>query len=219
MKDDGYFSVSRMRIGDHLHRNQIASMKSLRDFQIRRLVLVHLFLISPPFTVLTASTIQHTYRQDGLFAIQRLGTGPHVQSHREEAGVSFYLVSGFGNSYTLVRLASGCPHNQARFLEGNTLSSADDQMQDFMRLYSGLVEKCFNACTQDFTSKALTNNEVSFGYVLFSRYTAYKRERGRRQMGKRHVKETDNTLENMCRELHGQILEALGAGRCKVCGT
>lgn len=34
------------------------------------------------------------------------------------------------------------------------------QMQDFMRLYSGLVEKCFNACAQDFTSKALTTNEV-----------------------------------------------------------
>jgi import inner membrane translocase subunit TIM9 len=34
-------------------------------------------------------------------------------------------------------------------------------MQDFMRLYSGLVEKCFNACANDFTSKALTTNEVS----------------------------------------------------------
>jgi import inner membrane translocase subunit TIM9 len=34
-------------------------------------------------------------------------------------------------------------------------------MQDFMRLYSGLVERCFTACAQDFTSKALTTNEVS----------------------------------------------------------
>lgn len=40
---------------------------------------------------------------------------------------------------------------------------ADVQMQDFMRLYSGLVERCFNACAQDFTSKALTSNEVSAG--------------------------------------------------------
>lgn len=32
-----------------------------------------------------------------------------------------------------------------------------------MRLYSGLVERCFNACAQDFTSKALTSNEVSAG--------------------------------------------------------
>lgn len=30
-----------------------------------------------------------------------------------------------------------------------------------MRLYSRLVERCFNACAQDFTSKALTTNEVS----------------------------------------------------------
>ncbi|KAL0250775.1 hypothetical protein CNBG_10035 [Cryptococcus deuterogattii R265] len=35
------------------------------------------------------------------------------------------------------------------------------QMQDFMRLYSGLVERCFNACAQDFTSKALTTNETT----------------------------------------------------------
>jgi hypothetical protein len=34
-------------------------------------------------------------------------------------------------------------------------------MSDFMKLYSGLVEKCFTACAQDFTSKALTTNEVS----------------------------------------------------------
>jgi hypothetical protein len=33
-------------------------------------------------------------------------------------------------------------------------------MQDFMRLYSGLVERCFNSCANDFTSKTLTNNEV-----------------------------------------------------------
>lgn len=34
-------------------------------------------------------------------------------------------------------------------------------MQDFMKLYSGIVERCFLACAQDFTSKALTSNEVS----------------------------------------------------------
>ncbi|KAL7419009.1 protein transporter tim9 [Cryptotrichosporon argae] len=33
------------------------------------------------------------------------------------------------------------------------------QMQDFMRLYSGLVERCFSACAQDFTTKALTGAE------------------------------------------------------------
>lgn len=34
-------------------------------------------------------------------------------------------------------------------------------MQDFMKLYSGIVERCFLACAQDFTTKALTSNEVS----------------------------------------------------------
>ncbi|KAG6377228.1 Tim10/DDP family zinc finger protein [Boletus reticuloceps] len=33
------------------------------------------------------------------------------------------------------------------------------QMQDFMRLYSGLVERCFNSCCNDFTSKALASKE------------------------------------------------------------
>lgn len=31
---------------------------------------------------------------------------------------------------------------------------------EFMRLYSGIAERCFNACAQDFTSKVLTSNEV-----------------------------------------------------------
>jgi len=33
------------------------------------------------------------------------------------------------------------------------------QMQDFMRLYSGLVERCFVSCCNDFTSKSLTSKE------------------------------------------------------------
>jgi UDP-galactopyranose mutase len=35
------------------------------------------------------------------------------------------------------------------------------QMKDFMRLYTGLVEKCFDSCCNDFTSKALSTKEVS----------------------------------------------------------
>ena len=34
------------------------------------------------------------------------------------------------------------------------------QMQDFMRMYSNLVERCFNSCCNDFTSKALSSKEV-----------------------------------------------------------
>ncbi|CAG8626282.1 12449_t:CDS:2 [Ambispora gerdemannii] len=33
------------------------------------------------------------------------------------------------------------------------------QMRDFMKFYTGLVERCFNDCVNDFTSKALTTKE------------------------------------------------------------
>ena len=33
-------------------------------------------------------------------------------------------------------------------------------MQDFLRMYSNLVERCFNSCCNDFTSKALSSKEV-----------------------------------------------------------
>ncbi|KAG8888948.1 protein transporter tim9 [Tulasnella sp. 332] len=33
------------------------------------------------------------------------------------------------------------------------------QMQDFMKLYSGLVERCFTSCCNDFTSKSLSSKE------------------------------------------------------------
>jgi hypothetical protein len=35
------------------------------------------------------------------------------------------------------------------------------QMKDFMRLYTGLVERCFDSCVNDFTSKTLSSKEVS----------------------------------------------------------
>ena len=35
------------------------------------------------------------------------------------------------------------------------------QMKDFMNLYTNLVERCFNTCCNDFTSKALSSKEVS----------------------------------------------------------
>ncbi|KIY71541.1 hypothetical protein CYLTODRAFT_435187 [Cylindrobasidium torrendii FP15055 ss-10] len=33
------------------------------------------------------------------------------------------------------------------------------QMQDFLKMYSNIVEKCFSTCCNDFTSKALTSKE------------------------------------------------------------
>ncbi|ORX99579.1 mitochondrial import inner membrane translocase subunit TIM9, partial [Basidiobolus meristosporus CBS 931.73] len=35
----------------------------------------------------------------------------------------------------------------------------EKQMKDFMRLYSSLVQKCFNHCIKDFTTKSLTTKE------------------------------------------------------------
>ena len=36
------------------------------------------------------------------------------------------------------------------------------QMKDFMRLYTGLVDRCFKDCIHDFTSKSLSGKEVYF---------------------------------------------------------
>ncbi|KAF9267459.1 hypothetical protein L218DRAFT_978035 [Marasmius fiardii PR-910] len=33
------------------------------------------------------------------------------------------------------------------------------QMQDFLRLYANIVERCFTSCCNDFTSKALSSKE------------------------------------------------------------
>jgi hypothetical protein len=41
-----------------------------------------------------------------------------------------------------------------------------DQMQDFMRMYSNLVERCFMSCCNDFTSKTLSSKEVGVHYLL-----------------------------------------------------
>jgi hypothetical protein len=40
-----------------------------------------------------------------------------------------------------------------------------EQMQDFMKMYSNLVERCFMSCCNDFTSKALGSKEVR-SYIL-----------------------------------------------------
>ena len=56
----------------------------------------------------------------------------------------------------------------SRFLEKVSLldsrqprfSDGEAQMQDFLKMYSNLVEGCFNTCCNDFTSKALSSKEV-----------------------------------------------------------
>ncbi|EIE79543.1 hypothetical protein RO3G_04248 [Rhizopus delemar RA 99-880] len=34
-------------------------------------------------------------------------------------------------------------------------------MRDFMKLYSNLVQRCFDECTNDFTTKSLNGKEAS----------------------------------------------------------
>lgn len=102
-------------------------------------------IISPPYH----QPQKQQHHHHGLFTIQRRRAGAHVQGYREEAGWSF---PPFFPQHLSITDENGIP-----------------QMQDFMRLYSGLVERCFNACAQDFTSKALTTNEVCpflFFFVL-----------------------------------------------------
>lgn len=43
------------------------------------------------------------------------------------------------------------------------------QMKDFLKLYTGLVERCFESCCNDFTSKALSTKEVGISFTPPSR--------------------------------------------------
>lgn len=40
------------------------------------------------------------------------------------------------------------------------------QVKDFMQLYSNLVDRCFNDCINDFTSKAVSGKEVTTRCVV-----------------------------------------------------
>jgi hypothetical protein len=51
------------------------------------------------------------------------------------------------------------------------LGLKSSQMQDFMRMYSNLVERCFSSCANDFTSKALSAKEVYVGFSVFQNLT------------------------------------------------
>lgn len=51
--------------------------------------------------------------------------------------------------------------DQLNFNEQQTFQKIVEQKQmaDFMRLYTSLVDRCFNDCVQDFTSETLTARE------------------------------------------------------------
>ena len=79
--------------------------------------------------------LARTLFHHGLFTIERGRAGPDDENSREEAGVSLLHLSVVG---LLTR----------------------SQMQDFLKMYSNLVERCFTSCCNDFTSKALSSKEV-----------------------------------------------------------
>ena len=97
--------------------------------------------------------------RDGLFPTEWPGAGAYDEADREEAGeigsASPLPTLPVPITATAVTAVQKLPQRAGNYrVDG-------PQMQDFMRLYSSLVERCFNACTQDFTSKALSKNEVS----------------------------------------------------------
>ena len=56
---------------------------------------------------------------------------------------------------------SGIPVSHMSPAEQASMARVIDQkqMKDFMKLYTNLVERCFESCCNDFTSRALTNKE------------------------------------------------------------
>ncbi|PAV17016.1 mitochondrial import inner membrane translocase subunit TIM9 [Pyrrhoderma noxium] len=54
------------------------------------------------------------------------------------------------------------------------------QMQDFMRLYSGLVERCFTTCCNDFTSKTLGTKEEQCVVNCTDKFLKYSERVGAR---------------------------------------
>lgn len=123
----------------------------------------------------------------GFLSVQRRRAGTHDPCHREKTGMAHSQLSHEHKSDFLL------------------------QMQDFMRLYSGLVERCFTSCCNDFTSKTLGSKEVrAEGYmkcrklliVLCVSYDVVL-----------------CSIGAMCVKLHGQIPEILRTGWCTICGA
>ncbi|CEG81769.1 hypothetical protein RMATCC62417_15927 [Rhizopus microsporus] len=57
--------------------------------------------------------------------------------------------------------------NQAEQIEINNLLE-QKQMDDFVNMFTNLVDRCFRQCANDFTTKAVTGREVKSFIYLFS---------------------------------------------------
>ena len=101
----------------------------------------HSFVLLTP----TNAPIAQALGYHGFLCNERGRAGTYVQGHREEAGPC--------TAEAIPTLLEQQPVLKRAF--------APSQMQDFMRMYSSLVERCFTSCCNDFTSKALSGKEVS----------------------------------------------------------
>lgn len=62
------------------------------------------------------------------------------------------------------------------------------QMKDFMRLYSGLVERCFQGCVNDFTSRALTSKETQCVSYCTQKFLKHSERVGARFAEEKYVR-------------------------------
>jgi len=116
----------------------------------------HMFV--PPSSSFLPPFVSLSLAQAHAFpSLPSLRRQSQVQNHREEAGQSSPHLLPHCQTSTTTEGSFELELELNRFL---SFSSLIVQMQDFMKLYSGLVERCFNNCVNDFTSKVLTGKEV-----------------------------------------------------------
>ncbi|KAG8883602.1 protein transporter tim9 [Tulasnella sp. 331] len=76
------------------------------------------------------------------------------------------------------------------------------QMQDFMKLYSGLVERCFTSCCNDFTSKSLSSKEDTCVMNCTDKFLKHSERVGTRfaehNAGERPPKTCTACAQNVC---------------------
>jgi len=97
---------------------------------------LHIFFLKLPLASFTRSRIPERH---GLFTVEHGRAGSDDEDFGEETGLVLKVD---------IRVTPGF------------LTVKQIQMQDFLKMYSNLVERCFTACCNDFTSKALSSKEV-----------------------------------------------------------
>lgn len=133
-----------------------------RPSRLRAVADLPAFFPTIPTTVLPSTSPSSTR---GLPMFSSLDPGPR-SSRRSRCGSPLCSVQGnlLGDDAEVALLDRTCfeaPELTLTPASHKPLPcSLRHQMQDFMKLYSGLVERCFNSCVTDFTSKVLTGKEV-----------------------------------------------------------